>query len=102
MRFGPTGPMGGGQGVFTDGNGQTFIFQSSGGLGGMGGSGGLGSQGMDPYELFSQLFGDDDMMGGFGGLQGRRRGRRANASDFGGIRTEPDRTVTHKLKCSLD
>ena len=89
------------------GGGQQFVFQSSGG----GGGGGLG--GVDPHDLFAQLFGqmggqEDgfggggspfggfDMMGGRGGGMPRgRQQRRARPS------AKPDE-VQHDLKCTLE
>eukprot|EP00667_Euglena_gracilis_P014633 EG_transcript_15158 len=105
--------------AFSNGNGTTFVFRTSGGPGGFGGR--------DAFDIFESFFGsrnpfgfDDDEddegygrmgpnvifrnMSGFGGRPGMARGgaRNQRSSNYGPAAAKKGRTSEVELKCSLE
>ena len=76
FNMGGGGGGGGGRNIFRSNNGNTFVFSSNGGV--------------NPHDMFSQFFNDDEMSG-FGIPRSRRRPP---------INKPPE--VIHKLPCSLE
>merc|ERR1712159_292503 len=86
------------------------------GMGGMSGMSGMSGGSVDPYDIFAQLFNDDDGFSGFGGLGGMRGmsnmgglGGMSNLGKRGGRRragteakASSPREVVHKLPCTLN